>query len=124
MKHVNLAMEKAGYWGPAPDQEATIDEVVSGGATGIDLLGEDWALYQLVPCKRFPAEWRNKGIYDKAAGIRRNIQMGDYVANSEGGGGLVAIWNGRSPGTGHMIKYATKLKLKAYIYIVEDKAKI
>lgn len=32
-----------------------ITEVVSGGASGVDALGEEWATRNSVPCVRFPA---------------------------------------------------------------------
>jgi hypothetical protein len=72
-----------------------IDEVVSGGASGADKLGEDWAAVNLVPVKRFPADWL---YYGKAAGPRRNRQMANYAD------ALIAIWDGKSRGTFNMIE--------------------
>lgn len=76
------------------DYGLEIDEIVSGGARGIDSLGEqlaNWAGIQLV---RFPADWEKFG---KGAGLARNIQMADYADE------LLAIWDGQSRGTRHMI---------------------
>ena len=34
-----------------------IDEVVSGGARGVDRLGEEWAVIHNIPVKQFIADW-------------------------------------------------------------------
>jgi hypothetical protein len=85
-----------------------ITEVVSGGARGIDWLGELWAKLSAKPCTVFPADWETHG---KRAGVIRNKQMADYAD------ALIAIWDGKSPGTKNMIEEAKKLGLKVYIYI-------
>lgn len=90
-----------------------ITEVVSGKALGVDTLGERYAKEFGIPIKEFPANWKpSPGVYNKAAGIQRNIQMGDYAD------GLIAIWNGKSRGTKQMINYATKKGLKVYVHLV------
>jgi hypothetical protein len=112
--YVTIAMREAGYWAayPSPegDVEATISEVVSGCASGIDKLGEDWAVNNYVPIKRFPADWQR---YGKSAGFIRNVQMAEYA------GALVAIWDGRSRGTWNMIQEANRRDLRVYVYGVE-----
>lgn len=77
-----------------------IDEVVSGGASGVDKLGEDWAAVNLTPIKRFTPEWT---VYGRAAGPRRNRQMAEYAD------ALVAIWDGKSRGTLNMIEEMKRL---------------
>lgn len=79
---------------------AGITEVVSGGANGVDTLGEVWAEEHDIPFKRFPADWDSHG---RAAGFIRNEKMGDYAD------ALLAIWDGNSRGTEHMIKYMKSL---------------
>jgi len=54
----------------------------------------------------FYADWKNLG---KSAGIKRNEVMASYAD------ALVAVWDGKSPGTKHMISYAKKKKLKVYV---------
>jgi hypothetical protein len=34
-----------------------ITEVVSGGARGVDTMGEHWANKERIPIRRFPANW-------------------------------------------------------------------
>jgi hypothetical protein len=88
-----------------------ITEVVSGGARGIDLAGEDWAKANIppTPIKRFIPDWDRQG---KAAGIIRNGDMARYAE------ALIAIWDGSSRGTKNMIETATKLGLKVFVYKV------
>lgn len=71
-----------------------VSEVVSGCAPGVDRLGERWAKAHRVPVARFPADWRRHG---RSAGFRRNAEMSGY------GEALVALWDGQSSGTRHMI---------------------
>lgn len=90
-----------------------ITEVVSGTAKGVDQMGEDWANKNNLPIKRFPAEWNKHG---KKAGYIRNEQMADY-ANA-----LIAIWDGESKGTKHMI-WAAQLKgLQVYVFRTDTTA--
>ena len=74
-----------------------ITEVVSGGARGVDSLGEVWAKHNGIPIKRFPADWIGNG---KAAGHIRNVEMAKYA------GALLFLWDGKSRGTLDMINQA------------------
>lgn len=38
-----------------------IDEIVSGGASGVDTLAEEYANLYQIPFKLFPADWKNTG---------------------------------------------------------------
>lgn len=71
-----------------------ITEIVSGGARGVDALGERYALEHGFPCKRFPADWDQ---YGRSAGPRRNQEMAQY------GDALIAFTSG-GPGTTNMIQ--------------------
>jgi hypothetical protein len=53
-----------------------ITEVVSGGATGADKGGEEYANAEFIPIKLFPANWEK---YGKAAGPIRNREMVEYA---------------------------------------------
>ena len=78
-------------------------EVVSGGAKGVDHLGEMYAEAKGCALKVFPADWNEHG---KAAGPIRNKQMAEYATH------LVAFWDGKSRGTKNLIDTAKKLELK------------
>lgn len=99
---VEKAMESCG-WEPT--------EIVSGMANGVDTLGEIWAKEHDIPIKQFPADWTKLG---RRAGPIRNAQMGDYAD------ALVAVWDGYSVGTKHMIYYARTKGLKVYVYNKSD----
>ena len=90
-----------------------ITEVVSGCAGGPDTLGEIWAANNGVGLSRFPARWRTRdGEYNPRAGFQRNQQMAEYAD------ALIAVWDGESGGTRHMIEQARKRGLKVYIHTV------
>lgn len=86
----------------------TISEVVSGGARGVDTLGEQWAVLRDIPIRRFPADWKRLG---KTAGRTRNSEMARY-ANA-----LIAIWDGSSHGTRHMIDEALRYGLQRVLVV-------
>jgi hypothetical protein len=71
--------------------------IVSGGAKGVDQLGERYAIDRALEFLRIPAQW---GRYAKAAGMIRNQQM-SFLASH-----LIAVWDGQSPGTRGMIDIA------------------
>lgn len=71
--------------------------VVSGTAAGADRMGEAWAIDHGVDIVRFPADWDR---LEKAAGFARNKLMACYGTH------LLAFWDGRSPGTRHMLDTA------------------
>ena len=83
-----------------------ITAVVSGAARGVDTLGERFAEEAGLQLFKFPADWDKHG---RAAGPIRNQVMGDFAD------ALIAIWDGQSRGTKHMIDYATKKGLKVYV---------
>lgn len=110
------------------DSEFEITQVVSGGARGVDKLGERWAVLNIKgkqPYKRFPANWddlshpdsvmkftRFGKPYNHNAGFIRNEEMAEYAD------ALIAVWNGVSGGTADMIGRATAHGLKIYIHYV------
>ncbi len=91
-----------------------ITEVVSGRAKGVDKLGERWATDNNIPVKEFPAHWNT---YGKTAGFRRNNEMAKYAD------ALIAVWDGRSKGTRHMIDTATREGLRVYVQVVGERGK-
>lgn len=97
------------------DSGFAITEIVSGRAKGVDMMGERWAKEHDIPCSKFPADWN---LYGKSAGYIRNGHMAGYArAHCDAGGGLIALWDGVSSGTRHMIDLAREHKLaKIYVY--------
>lgn len=97
---VKSAIEESGF---------DITEVVSGCAMGVDRLGERWANINKIKVVRFAAEWATLG---KRAGFVRNEKMARYAD------ALVAIHDGQSRGTAHMIETAEQVGLKVFVKTV------
>lgn len=76
------------------------DEVVSGGAKGIDFQGEEYANCRGIPVKKFSADWYANG---KSAGPIRNKQMAKYSDAA------LIIWDGESKGSANMKEEMLKL---------------
>lgn len=84
-----------------------IGRLISGGAQGVDQLAEQWATDRRIPITRVLPDWK---LYGKRAGSVRNYQMAQ-MAN-----GLIAIWDGKSPGTRDMIRRAEVARIKIFIF--------
>lgn len=72
-------------------------EIISGGSTGADSLGERFARENNYPIKIFPALWQ---LYGRSAGAIRNKQMAEYATD------CICFWDGESRGTKMMIELA------------------
>lgn len=91
-------------------------EIVSGGAKGSDQFGELIADFLGLNIVQFLPDWDKHG---KAAGYRRNVQMADYaIEDPEGKAILIALWDGESKGTKHMIDIARKEGLDLHILML------
>lgn len=85
-------------------------EVVSGKARGVDTLGELLAASRGWLVHAFPANWEK---YGARAGNKRNKEMGKFAD------ALVAVWNGKSPGTKNMIERMNLLGKPSRVYMYE-----
>jgi hypothetical protein len=83
-----------------------ITEVITSNSRGIDRLAETWANERGLPLRIFPVEWNRFG---GRAGIMRDQQMADHAE------ALIAVWDGFSRGTEHMIGLATARGLKVHV---------
>lgn len=81
--------------------------IVSGAAPGVDRMGEEYAGDYGIPCELHPADWDGLG---RRAGYVRNAEM---AAVSDA---LLAIWDGRSPGTKMMIDIMLKAGKPVYVW--------
>lgn len=100
IQHVYDAVRDSGF---------EITEVVCGEARGMDILGRWWAEQNKIPMASFPARWRTEG---RMAGYRRNQRMAAYAE------ALIAVWDGESVGTPHMIGVAFAAGLKVFVRTV------
>ena len=75
------------------------DTIISGGASGIDSLAEQYAdLHRL---SKYIIKPHYK-LFGRAAPLKRNEQMVDMADE------ILIIWDGRSKGTKYTIQYAIK----------------
>ena len=82
------------------DYISNADEIVSGGAVGIDSCAEEFAKNQAIKLTVFLPQYER---YGKAAPILRNKKIVDYADK------IIAFWDGSSKGTLSVIKYAEKI---------------
>lgn len=74
-----------------------ITEIVSGGAPGVDALGEEYARANNIPIRQFFPDWIKHG---KKAGVLRNKEMVKYADF------VIVIWDGCSKGALSTIREA------------------
>ena len=88
------------------------DEIVSGGAKGVDTCAAEYArkngikLYEFLP---------NYERYGRAAPIVRNKEIVDFADK------VIVFWNGNSKGSLSIIKYAEKTGKQCEVIICEQK---
>ena len=87
-----------------------VTEVVSGGARGVDTLGEQIAQERGIEIARFLPDWDN---FKRRAGPIRNSQMAHHAD------ALIAFPKGESRGTRDMIRKARARELR--VVVVEVK---
>ena len=80
--------------------------IISGGARGVDRLGERYGAIHNVPVEVYLPDWAGEG---KKAGFLRNRDM------AQNADALIAIWDGKSKGTKHMIDLAKQYHLNVYV---------
>lgn len=100
IKHVTAAVNESCF---------EITKVISGGAPGVDRLALQYAKEKSLPVIIMKADWDKHG---RKAGYLRNKAMAD-VAHA-----LIAVWDGKSLGTKHMIDIARKKGLMVYVHTV------
>jgi hypothetical protein len=71
-----------------------ITEIISGGAAGVDRMGELYGEFFKVPVKQFLPDWKK---YGKSAGFKRNAEMVEYADR------VIVFWDSHSKGTKHTI---------------------
>lgn len=100
---VFYAIKKSGF---------DITHIIAGGAYGVDTTAIEIAEDLEIPYTVMPADWDTHG---KSAGFRRNSAMA-AVADA-----LIAVWDGESKGTSHMILVAKARGLKVYVHNITAK---
>ena len=107
----NFVEKKINEW---VETHGTIDEIVSGGARGVDTLAEMYAQEYNIPCVIFKAKWHKYGI---SAGPKRNSQIVKYCTH------MLAFPKNNSRGTIDSIKKAKNEKRHIVIHEVSNECK-
>ncbi len=76
------------------------DEIVSGGAVGVDSCAAEYAKKKGLKLTEFLPQYEH---YGRAAPIVRNKRIVEYADK------IIVFWNGRSKGTRSVIEYANKI---------------
>ena len=86
------------------------DEIVSGGAKGVDTCAAEYARKNGIKLYEFLPDYEK---YGRAAPIVRNKQIVDFVDK------IVVFWDGRSKGSLSTIKYARKIGKDCEVILCE-----
>jgi predicted Rossmann fold nucleotide-binding protein DprA/Smf involved in DNA uptake len=86
------------------------DEIVSGGAVGVDQCAAKFARENGIKLTEFMPEYN---IYGRAAPIIRNKKIVDYADK------IIVFWDGKSKGTLSVIQYAKKIGKECDIVVRE-----
>ncbi|MFH0968275.1 MAG: SLOG family protein [Methanobacteriota archaeon] len=76
-----------------------VDEIVTGGSTGVDLMAKQYALLHQITYKEFIPNWQNDL---NAAGILRDARMAEYASH------LLVFFNSDSRESMHLLMQAEK----------------
>ena len=77
-----------------------VEEIVSGGAVGVDFCAAEYAKNNGLKLTEFLPQYER---YGRAAPFVRNKQIVDYADK------IIVFWNGNSKGTLSVIKYVQKI---------------
>jgi predicted Rossmann fold nucleotide-binding protein DprA/Smf involved in DNA uptake len=85
-----------------------VDEIVSGGAVGVDTVAANYAKENGIKLVEFLPEYN---LYGKGALMRRNKKIAEYADMG------IAFWDGSSKGTIHTVKYFRELNKNVKIFL-------
>lgn len=77
------------------------DEIVSGGARGIDSCAKKYALLNGIKYKEFLPDYDK---YGRSAPLKRNLEIIEYADT------VIAFWDGKSRGTKFVIDNCRKVR--------------
>lgn len=86
------------------------DEIVSGGARGIDTCARDYAEKHNIKLTEFLPEYN---LYGRSAPLKRNIEIINYSDV------VLAFWDGKSKGTKFVIDNCEKLNKKLTVFTIK-----
>ena len=88
-----------------------VDEIVSGGARGVDSLAASYAKANGIKLTEFLPEY---SVYGRGAPLKRNEKIVEYADE------VLAFWDGGSRGTLFVINYCEKIGKKCTVLRPEE----
>ena len=88
-----------------------IDEIITGGARGIDYCAQLFAKNSNIPCRVIEP---NYSLYGNKAPIIRNKEIANSCDH------LIAIWDGNSKGTKNTIDFAIHLNKIVTVFLIKN----
>lgn len=87
-----------------------IDEIITGGAEGIDRAAELYADKKFISKHIIRPDYEKNGTSAPIIRDRRIVELADIV---------IAFWDGESSGTAYTVKYARKLGKPVKIWVLK-----
>ncbi len=88
-----------------------VEELVSGGAVGIDSLVREYAKSRSKPLVEFLPDYKR---YGRAAPLIRNREIAEYAEEA------IAFWDGKSRGTMHTVDLFRSLGKQVHVVTICD----
>ena len=86
------------------------EEIVSGGAKGIDTCAKEYAEKHGIKYTEFRSDYRRFG---RGALLKRNLQIIEYADR------VIAVWDGKSRGTRYVVDRCSELKKPITVVLIE-----
>ena len=83
------------------------EEIISGGARGVDTLAREYAQAHGIPCTEIRPDYAR---YGKGAPLRRNLEIIEKADL------VIALWDGKSTGTAHTIRKCREIGKPVVIF--------
>ena len=85
------------------------DEIVSGGAKGVDTCAREYANTHGIKLTEFLPQYK---LYGRGAPLKRNLQIIEYADT------VLAFWDGESKGTAYVIENCKKLSKEVRVIVI------
>lgn len=86
------------------------DEIISGGAKGVDTLARSYALENKIKITEFLPKYK---LYGRGAPLKRNIEI---IENADM---VLEFWDGKSHGTKYVIENCKKRNIPIKVYLIK-----
>lgn len=88
-----------------------VDEIISGGAIGVDTSARKYALANGIKLTEFLPEYKK---YGRSAPLKRNIKIIEHADL------VLAFWDGKSTGTRFVIENCKRMNKRVIVYMKQN----